>query len=99
MFEIKKDETRKADFYRYGKWVIEIEETTEKWGSVVEMYIGLRNMGHRMFCVGWCLEQPDAKDGKTHYTKEEATELLLDCFQDYTDIYLDEVNVLESIVD
>lgn len=93
---IKKDDTRKSEFYRWGEWVIEIEEYEEKWGPVVEMYIGLHNMGHRMFCVGLCLEQPEAKDGKTHYTKEEATDILLDCFPDYMDEFFEEVDALEA---
>ena len=91
MARITKDETRKATFYRSGKWVIEIEDSVGAHGPALEMYIGLEDYSLRMCCNRMPLEQPHAMDGKTHYTREEVTEMLLSSFPDYTEEYLEEV--------
>jgi len=96
MARITKDETRKATFYRSGKWVIEIEERTDADGAVLTMYIELEGYTVRMYCIGMPLNTPNAVDGKTHYTREEVTEMLLSSFPDYTEEYLEEVGEYEE---
>ena len=47
--------------------------------------MGVDGWGLKMYCFGWPLHQPGAKDGHTEWTMEEAVELLLDNADGYKD--------------
>lgn len=80
----------RAEFYTIGELeqkgyevMVESHMNTKE----VDFYIRRKGYGDYHFCFGWYLEQPDAKDGHTEWTKEEAIELFEQNLDDEIEMY------------
>ena len=88
---IAKREVVKIERYRVGDYIMEAEEVDDSVGGhMFKFWLYRKGYGVKDFMFGWPVNQPNAKDGHTFYTKEECLELAFCNICDYIDTYKEE---------
>lgn len=94
--QLEKLEGMSVEFYRSGNYILEVIETVGACGLMCEFWLQRENCGYKSCLVGLPYEQPDAVDGKTHYTKAELIEIVSAGLEEDKRFYDEEVEVLEN---
>ena len=93
---MKKINKYSVEFYKSGKYEVEIIDFVNKWGEKeMDAYIRRPDCGLTLFMVGLLYEQTSALDGKTSYTREELLEIVEANLPEHKRFYEDEVRRLE----
>ena len=77
--------------YEIGDYIMEAEELWDSIGGhMFDFWLYRKGYGVKLEMFGWPVNQPNAKDGHTVYTKEECVELALSSVSDYIKTYREE---------
>lgn len=77
--------------YEIGDYIMEAEELWDSIGGhMFNFWLYRKGYGVKDLMFGWPVNQPDAKDGHTVYTKEECVELAFANLSEYIQYYREE---------
>ena len=89
--DVIKPEVAKVERYWVGEYFVEVEEKYDPIGGhMFDFWLGKERFGVKDYMFGLPVNQPNAKDGKASYVKNEILEIGLANVWSYIEMFRDE---------